>query len=55
MPKIKTKDGRFLARLYVCSELANRGSGLVDVELLLVDRGIALHDDRALRHFFHLV
>lgn len=27
----------------------------VDIELLLMDRRIALHDDGALGHFFHLV
>jgi hypothetical protein len=48
----KQKTGDF-ARLFVSSQLEARS--LVDIELLLVHCWIALHDDGALGHFFHLV
>ena len=49
------KDGRKSPVFFVCSELATRSSRLVDIELLLVHRRIALHDDGTFGHLLHLV
>ena len=46
------KDGRLRPSL---AELMVNADRSVDIELLLVHGRIALHDDRALGHFFHLV
>jgi hypothetical protein len=52
---LKAYEGRTKAPVPTCFRCRLRPSALVDVELLLVDSGVAFYDDGAFGEFFHLV